>query len=188
MSHVLEHGDIQFWFRPTVQPAEALEVELGIQSFFAVLSPAGRDVHRRLRIGKKRMPASSRDRFWAKVERVGSLQRVLGDVAEAETYATKTRGERYQPGARPIASGTYAFVQEEDHVRLTYHVDQRADDPDVPPIDDASHLVLFEAAAKDAAVWTTQGDPHLLDREDAELVLVGARPALEEPSYGQGPA
>ena len=182
MGRVLEHGDIQFWFRPTVQPAEAHEiaVELGVQSFFAVLSPAGRDLHRRVRIGKKRMPAGSRDRFWAKVERVGPLQRVLGDVAESETYATRTRGERYQPGARPIASGTYAFVQEEDHVRLTYHLDPRADDPDVPAIDDASHLVLFEAATEDSAVWTTEGDPALLDREDAEIVLVGARPALEE--------
>jgi hypothetical protein len=97
MVEVLEHGDIQFFFRPSVQAAEApagQDHALGVQSFFLILSPAGRRTHRRLRVGKKRMPAAPRERFWARVERVGSMQRVLGDVLEAETYSTKTRGER----------------------------------------------------------------------------------------------
>lgn len=176
MSRVLEHGDIQFWFRPSVQPAEAEQVELGVQSFFAVLSPAGGALHRRLRIGKKHMPETSHDRFWARVERVGSLQHVLGDVVDAEHYTTKTRGERYQPGARPIASGTYTFVEEEDHVRLGYELDQVVDDDDVPHVRSASHLVLFEAEPDAPARWTTRGEPHWLDAEDAEIVLVGAKP------------
>ncbi len=175
MSRVLEQGDIQFWFRPSVQPAEAHEVELGVQSFFAVLSPAGGKLHRRLRVGKKRMPASSHERFWARIERVGSLQRVLGDLVEDETYTTKTRGERYQPGARPIARGTYELVQEEDHVRLAYQLDEINHEDDTPPVEDASHLVLFEAAPDASATWTTTGGPQLLDDEGAEIVLVGAK-------------
>jgi hypothetical protein len=176
VSHVLEQGDIQFWFRPTVQPAEAREVELGVQSFFAVLSAAGGE-HRRLRIGKKRMPAGARDRFWARVERVGSLQRALGDLVDDETYTTKTRGARYQPGARPIAHGTYALVQEDDHVRLSYELDHAVIDDDTPHVESASHLVLFEAAGEARATWTTTGGPQLLDEEGAEIVLVGAKPA-----------
>ncbi|HEY3801035.1 MAG TPA: hypothetical protein VGL61_00455 [Kofleriaceae bacterium] len=183
MSRVLEYGDIQFWFRPSVQPAEAHEVELGVQSFFAVMSPANASHHRRLRIGKKRMPASSHERFWARVERVGPLQRVLGDIAEAETYTTKTRGERYQPGARPIASGSYELVQEDDHVRLAYTLDRVVDrvvdrvieDDDMPRVEDGSHLVLFEAPPDSKATWTTTGDTHYLDQEGAEIVLVGHR-------------
>ena len=62
---VLESGDLQFFFQPSVQPAEAIEVKLGVQSFFAIMSPAGGE-HRRLRIGKKRMPATPRERFWAR--------------------------------------------------------------------------------------------------------------------------
>jgi hypothetical protein len=190
---IVEHGDIQFWFRPSVQPADAARVTLGVQSLFAVLSPAGGRVHRRLRIGKNRMPAGSRDRFWARVERVGSLQRVLGDLLEAERYVTKTRGARYQPAARPLAAGDYAFLRRDDHLHLSYdvHPDGAPDDAaaaedepdreadDLPRIASASHLVLFKNAGDGSRIWSTAGAPGVLDTERAELVLVGARPPLD---------
>jgi hypothetical protein len=174
MSRSVEHGDIQFWFRPSVQPAHADAVELGVQAFYVILSPAGGQ-HRRVRVGKKRMPARSGERFWARIERVGSLQRVLGGIVEAEQYTTKTRGERYQPGARPIASGTYELVDGDDHVRLAYTLDHVVSDDDTPAIEDASHLVLFEAPAGAKATWSATGSAELLDREGAEIVLVGAK-------------
>lgn len=198
MLEILEHGDIQFWFRPSVQPAEAARVTLGVQSLFAVLSPAGGGVHRRLRIGKNRMPARSRDRFWARVERVGSLQRVLGDLLEAERYVTKTRGARYQPAARPLAAGDYAFLRRDDHLHLSYDVrpDGAPDEPasddesacdeepdpdadDLPRIESASHLVLFKNLGDGSRIWSTAGAPGVLDTERAEIVLVGARPPLD---------
>jgi hypothetical protein len=176
MVEVLERGDISFFYRPSVQAADAVEVEPGVQSFFMVLSPAGGKRHRRLRIGRKRMPAPSGERFWGRVERVGTLQRVLADQMEAEHYTTKTRGARYQPGARPIAQGCYAFVQHDDHTHFVYRVDR-------PEIDDApegvsvpeaaSHLVLFKRIPTSKAMWTTAGDPSRLDEEGAQLVLVG---------------
>jgi hypothetical protein len=173
MTAVLERGDIRFFFRPSVQPADATEAQLGVQSFFLVLSAA--HTHRRMRIGRKRMPAPTGERFWARVERVGSLQRVLADQLEAEQYTTKTRGERYQPGARPIAQGCYAFVHHVDHVHLVYRVDQI--EPDVPEevrVPEAmSHIVLFERVPRGRATWTTEGNPSLLDEEGYELVLVG---------------
>ena len=187
MDQTVERGDIQFWFRPMVQAADAPTYTLGVQSLFAVLSPAGGG-HRRLRIGRKRMPARARDRFWARVERVGSLQRVLGDLLEAERYVTKTRGERYQPAARPVGAGEYAFVRRDDHVHLTYQLDHdradaedRDDDPDAddtPRVDSASHLVLFKSAESERT-WSIAGSPELLDHERAQIVLVGARPPLE---------
>jgi len=142
-----------------------------------VLSPAG-GPHRRVRVGRKRMPAPTGERFWARVERVGTLQRVLADQLEAEEYTTKTRGARYQAGARPIAEGCYAFVRHDDHVHLVYRVDRPEDDvPDEVRVPDAaSHIVLFERvgrANKTRAVWTTSGEPARLDEEGAELVLVG---------------
>ncbi len=174
MTSVLERGDISFFFRPMVQAADALETKLGVQSFFVVLGNAS-GTHRRVRIGRKRMPAPTGERFWARVERVGSLNRVLADQMEAEQYSTKTRGERYQPGARAIAQGCYAFVRHDDHVHLVYRVDQM--EPDVPEevrVPEAmSHIVLFERVPRGRAVWTTEGDPSLLDEEGYELVLVG---------------
>jgi hypothetical protein len=174
MTAVLERGDISFFFRPAVQPADALVTELGVQSFFVVLSNA-HGTHRRVRIGRKRMPAPTGERFWARVERVGSLQRVLADQLEAEEYTTKTRGQRYQPGARPIAQGCYAFVRHDDHIHLVYRVDQQ--EPDAPEevrVPEAmSHIVLFERVPRGRATWTTEGDPSLFDEEGYELVLVG---------------
>ena len=175
---IVERGDISFFYRPVVQPAEALVLPSGVAAFFAVLSPAGGALHRRLRVGKKRMPTAARERFWARVERVGSLDRVLADQLESAHYHTKTRGDRYQPGARAIAQGIYAFVHHDDHHHLVYRVVHREPDEvpgdgdaDVP--DAASHLVLFERVPRGRAVWTAEGDPTQLDDEGTEIVLVG---------------
>jgi hypothetical protein len=175
MAEVLERGDIRFFYRPRVQPADAPVETPGVQSFFAILSTS-RGTHRRLRIGRKRLPARSGERLWARIERVGSLQRALGDQIEAEEYVTKTRGERYQPGARAIAEGCYALVRHDDHVHLAYRVEHA--EPDVPDevvVPDAgSHLVLFKRIPRARAVWTTDGGADRLDVEGAEMVLVGA--------------
>jgi hypothetical protein len=172
----LERGDLRFFFRPVVQAAEADEVVLGVQSLFAILS-AEHGVHRRMRIGKKRMPRLARERFWARIERVGSLQRVLGDTLEPEHYTTKTRGDRYQPGARPIAHGTYELLSHHDHVHFTYAIEpfgfeDAPDEIELAPRGD--HLLLFKAPADSRAVWTPRPDITELDREHAQLVICGA--------------
>lgn len=174
MAVVLERGDITFFFRPRVQPADAPVTEPGVQSFFFVLS-AAHGVHRRVRVGRKRMPVTAGERLWARVERVGSLQRVLADQLEAEEYVTKTRGERYQPGARPIGQGCYAFARHDDHIHLVYRIDRpEADVPDEIHVDEAgSDIVLFERVPRASAVWTTEGEPDRLDEEGAEIVIVG---------------
>jgi hypothetical protein len=219
MVDVLERGDISFFFRPRVQPADApagLATAPGVQRLFFVLSTAG-DRHRRVRVGRKRMPAAAGERLWARVERVGSLQRVLADQLEAEEYRTKTRGDRYQPGARPIGQGCYAFVRHGDHIHLVYRVAQlEFDVPDEVRVPEAgSDLVLFERDersdpaeasrgigrdARGRLRWTTAGEPARLDEEGAEIVIVGTggdddlgvdvlAPASlpAEPSPGAGP-
>lgn len=40
-----------------------------------------------------------------------------------EHYTTKTRGERYQPGALAIGQGSYEFVRHADHVHFTHRLD-----------------------------------------------------------------
>ena len=171
----LECGDVQFFWTPSVQPADAIEVALGVQSLFAILSPKhGR--HRRLRIGKKRMPATARERFWARIERVGSLARVLGGKLEPEHYVTKTRGDRYQPAARPIAQGTYTIDRHGDHLHFRYDVEpfpfeDAPDDLQLPEHGD--HLMLWKAGADKRATWTPQGEPATLDEEGTQICLVG---------------
>jgi hypothetical protein len=174
MVEVLERGDISFFYRPTVQPADAPVTAFGVQSFFVVLS-AAHGTHRRVRIGRKRMPATPGERLWARVERVGSLQRVLADQLESEEYRTKTRGDRYQPGARPIGQGCYAFARHDDHVHLVYRIDRLEDEvPEQLRVPETgSDIVLFERVPRTTAVWTTTGEPTRLDHEGAEIVIVG---------------
>ena len=121
MVEVLERGDIGFFYRPRVQAAGSPVHTPGVQSFFFVLSTGDR--HRRLRIGRKRMPAATGQRFWVKVERVGSYRRAVGDLMEDEHYRTKTRGDRFQPGARAVAQGCYALVRHDDHIHLVHRVE-----------------------------------------------------------------
>lgn len=173
---VLERGDLRFFWTPSVQPAHAREVVLGVQSLFAILSPE-HGGHRRLRIGKKRMPATPRERFWARIERVGSLQHALGGKLEPESYVTKTRGERFQPAARPIAEGTYTLEQHRDHVHFRYEVEPLLfeDAPDDLQIESrGDHVVLWKAEAPARATWSAEGDASSLDREGTQLVLIGA--------------
>jgi hypothetical protein len=174
MVEVLERGDISLFYRPRVQPADGPSAALGVQSFFLVLS-AAQGIHRRVRVGRKRMPVRSGERLWARVERVGSLQRVLADQLESEEYVTKTRGERYQPGARPIGQGCYAFARHDDHIHLVYRIERFEDDvPEEVRVDETgSDIVLFERVPRTSAVWTTEGEPALLDEEGAEIVIVG---------------
>jgi hypothetical protein len=179
---VLERGDIQFFYRPIVQSADPYtEHPAGVQSFFVVLST--RVTHRRVRIGRKRMPETTGERLWARVERVGSFERAMGDLLEDEHYHTKTRGDRFQPGARAIARGSYAFVRHGDHIHFVYRVESREPDAEVDVPDAASHVVLFERVLPGRATWTTDGVPARLDEEGAEIVLVGVR---EEPERALG--
>src|SRR5262245_8980563 len=172
MAEVLERGDIQFFYRPTVQPADPdAEHASGVQSFFVVLST--RATHRRVRIGRKRMPQTTGERLWARVERVGSFERAMGDLLADEHYHTKTRGDRFQPGARAIARGCYACVRHDDHIHFVYRVESRERDAEVDVPDAASHVVLFERVPRGRATWTTEGQPARFDEEGAELVLVG---------------
>jgi hypothetical protein len=172
---VLERGDISFFWKPSVRSADALvgEEEAKVQSFFMVLSTG--DKHRRVRVGKKRLPMRAGERLWARVERTGSLGRVLGDMVETERYVTKTRGERVQPGAEMIARGAYAFVQHDDHCHLAYRLDDT--EPGVPEevrvAEAGSLIVLFERVPRTKATWTTVGSPAMLDESGAECVLVG---------------
>jgi hypothetical protein len=176
MTEILERGDIAFFFRPRVQPAGVKGGSPGVQRFFLVLGPEGGGPHRRLRIGRKRLPDVTGERFWASVEAVGSLAEVLAGELDGEHYTTKTRGARYQPGARLIARGVYAIVRHDDHTHLAYRAEhiELEDVPEEVRIPAAgSYVLLYERRPRARALWTTEGEPSRLDEPDAEVVLVG---------------
>jgi hypothetical protein len=71
MPQVLERGDIYFVYRPRVEQQSAAGIE-DIQRFFVILSPRGRQVHRLIVIGRKRLPEieDEHERDWGFVQTV----------------------------------------------------------------------------------------------------------------------
>src|SRR5688572_4447648 len=88
--HELERGEARFFVRPRVGLSEVATLDK-VQRFFVLLRPVASRfsegaMHRRLAVGKKRMPdPARREREWAYVDRVGeSFDDLLWDVGPEE--------------------------------------------------------------------------------------------------------
>lgn len=159
----LERGRIAFAIRPRVEGTP------GLQRFMFLLSPSGRDVHRRVVVGKKRMPEpGGNEREWAYVEKIGAARsEMLADLA-ASTYATKTRGVRHQPGARVIAQGHYAILEHAEHAHLTYALDPDSErDPLHGALNVACEGSVIAAVFNPLARWSRQATLPYGDSEEA---------------------
>jgi hypothetical protein len=196
---VLERGRIAFAYRPRV------EHQPGIQRFYSLLSPEAGTVHRRILIGKKRLPdVAAREREWAVVERIAAHRATLYDDLGPKSYVTKTRGERHQPGVRHVADGAYAIVRHGEHAHLVYRLvgtEEHTDLHDALGLrPEASFIAavfnpLRETGARAADVGPFSEpsiypddlqdifrgrrfaplEPALIDHAGAEIVLIGAR-------------
>jgi hypothetical protein len=124
MVDVLERGDIFFVYRPRVQEESAEGLE-DVQRSYMVLSPEGKQSHRLIVLGQKRLPEvrDGGDRVWGYVDMVERDPRKIRDELGRQTYSTKTRGERVRPEARPAGEGVYALVRHEDHTHLAYELE-----------------------------------------------------------------
>jgi hypothetical protein len=154
--------------------------------------------------------ALSRERFWGWVMRVAGSPAELAEELRGYGYETKTRGHRDQPAARPAGSGRYAIARHGAHAHLAYALAHPAEPGPVqrelgieasaslvvavknpwwptPPSANAGLAPEAEAFFPDDLQAEFRGrrwaalDPRHLDREGAELVLVGTRedPAAE---------
>ncbi|HEX7746062.1 MAG TPA: hypothetical protein VF462_12465 [Micromonosporaceae bacterium] len=124
MSKVLEDGDIYFLYRPRVAD-EHVESLAEVQRLLTVLRPwRPRARTRLLVVGRKQLPEiDERERFWAFVDAVVDRPEQLQDALQPRRYPTKTRGQRYQPPARPAAEGAYAITRHDDHTHLAYQLE-----------------------------------------------------------------
>jgi len=162
---VLERGELAFVATPRVRPLDddAPPHPREVQRLYLLLSPEGKPLHRRLLIGKNRLPGGARQRFWACIDRVGSsVREVAGDLGEQE-YETKTRGARRRPPGRSLAAGTYALVRHGDHVHFTY----RVDDPSAPA--DVLRALRIEPRASYVVAAFNPAEPPRLGAPDRRL-------------------
>lgn len=195
---VLERGEIRFAYRPRVGQAHATRLD-EVQRFFALLAPEGGAIHRRLVIGRKRLPdPDAHERYWAFVDRVGATRSAIESDLGEEVYRTRSRGWRRQAAARPLGQGVYAIVGHRDHSHLSYRlspsvrpgplhaelgIEERAsyvaavmNPGEPPPAGAGGHAARYprDLAERFAGRRFAPLVPAFLDHEGAELVLVGA--------------
>jgi hypothetical protein len=201
MAKVLESGDIYFVFRPRIgeEHPEGLE---DVQRFFVVLSPRGKPIYRRLVIGRKRLPdVQAHERVWGFVDKVARRPKEIEQEFESAEYQTATRGERHLPAGRPAGEGVYAIVEHEDHTHLAYELELPEQPGEVQEEFDLEKQGSYIVAVKNPEKSAPPGvglprdekarfpksleehfagrrfvplEPDFLDREGAELVLIGA--------------
>jgi hypothetical protein len=123
MADVLEDGDIYFLYRPRVAHPDVSSLA-DVQRLLVVLRAWRGDRLRLLVVGRKRLPEiRAHDRFWGFVDQIASGPDELRPALDGRAYQTKTRGERIQPPARPVAEGAYVIARHGDHTHLAYRLE-----------------------------------------------------------------
>lgn len=201
-AEVVESGDVFFFYRPKVETEDP--DGLGdVQRFHMVLRPEKGAPARLITIGRKHLPeVEEHERVWGFVEKAAKNAQELRRELDERHYATRTRGTRNQPAARPAGEGVYALVRDGRALYLAYELElperpgpvQKA--LNIPPR--ASFALSIKNPERGSPSRAGLGpereahyrkdlqkefrgrrfateDPHLLDVEGAEFVLVGAR-------------
>jgi hypothetical protein len=213
---ILEQGDIYFVYRPKVRSEEEDEraegpaaEDLGdVQSFYLVLKPRG-GKFRLINVGRKRLPEiDEHERNWGFVDMIADSGKEIEEALQRDTYATKTRGERVRPAARPAGEGVYALIREDGRMHLAWALEL----PKQPgPVQQAFNIPQQASLAISIANPEKRGgprtarlseeqeadypktlqkefrgrrfateDPRLLDYEGAQVIFIGARENPEE--------
>jgi hypothetical protein len=202
VSEVLESGEVFFFYRPRVGVTDVKDLS-DVQRLFLVLRPDGAQRHRRMIVGRKRLPdPDSHEREWAFVAEVTSDPAELRDDIERFEYETKTRGARVQPEARPAGEARYAIVDHDGHTHLAYWLElprepgeaqrmlgiereasyivavRNPDAPAPPGMGLSEHQRAdFPAELRerfDGRRFVALNPPGFLDYPGAEVVLIGA--------------
>ncbi|HET7316342.1 MAG TPA: hypothetical protein VFI88_02825 [Sphingomicrobium sp.] len=207
-TNILEEGDIFFLYRPDVENNHPDSMD-DIQRFYLVLRPRGGKHTRLLVVGDKKLPdVDEHQRFWGFVDMVANESKTIEKELRSETYDTKTEGERCQPAARPAGEGAYAFISPAgEDMHLVYALELPEEIGRVQKAFNIEDKGAFVVSIKNPEKGSPENaglsdddkadypkslqeefrgrrfapcDPHLLDYEGAEFVLIGARPNPEK--------
>jgi len=199
---IVEKGDIYFVYRPRVGEAEAEGLE-DVQRFYMIMKPEGQKRFRVAVLGRKRLPeAAGHERIWGFIDSVSREGGAVEREFTEHSYGTKTRGERTLPAARPAGEGVYALVRRGRDLHLTYELELPERPGEVQRELNIERQAAYVLSVKNPETGSPPGaglpereeahypesleqefrgrrfaseDPHLLDYEGAEFVLVGAR-------------
>ena len=117
---IMERGSIYFCYTPKVERDDVNNLD-DVQQFGFVLAPHGKQSYRLIVIGKKRFPeVEGNNNNWCFVKNVAKDAIEIEKELRAETYSTKTLGERFQPAARPVGEGIYEIVKHGGNTNFIY--------------------------------------------------------------------
>jgi hypothetical protein len=209
-TQLLETGEILFFYRPRVQEEDPSSLE-DVQRFLIVLRPKDGSHLRLLVVGRKRLPeVGAHERNWGFVDLVTEDVKAVEEALRGEERATKTRGVRHQPSARPAGAGVYAVTLEDGRMHLSYELDLPEEPGEVQRTLKLAPEASFALSVRNPEMPRPRGagtgppvdaefpedlqqefrgrrfaaeDVRLLDIEGAEFVMVGARRDPER-AYG----
>lgn len=198
-----ETGEIRFYARPRVELTRLRSFSDVQKLAFTLAPqgrPWMRRVHvGRKRMPDPR----ARERAWAYVDRIGRGGELVAELLASRTYETKSRGVRRQNGAIELARGTYAIATHGEHAHLLMRTTDVSDEatesllaalrivptasyiaavfnPEKRGPDPVEDVPFREPSIYDDDVMERFGrrrfaplEPVLLDREGAELLLIG---------------
>src|SRR4051794_33501699 len=119
--HLLERGDVFFFYRPDVDETTPGGL-LDVRRFHVILRPEGKETLRLITIGRKKLPEAAEGgrSHWGFVDRVFRDPEGLREALSGATYETETLGERHLPEARPAGEGVYALARQGRSTILAY--------------------------------------------------------------------
>lgn len=204
---VVERGDIYFVYRPRVGK-EAAEGPADVQRFYMVLKPEGQARFRVAVLGRKRLPdAEEHERIWGFIESVVETGGAVEEEFKGHEYPTKTRGKRMLAAVRPAGEGVYVLLQRGRNLHLSYELELPRKPGEVQQELNIEPQAAYILSIKNPKAGSPPGaglperaephypkslerefrgrrftaeDPHLLDYEGAEFIMVGARTDPEQ--------
>jgi hypothetical protein len=96
-----------------------------VQLFHILLIPEEDDQSsktRLIKIGKKKLPATGQDRFWAFIEKADDDLEKVGENLEAQTYETATVGTRTVKADRIVGKGKYIMAKHDERRTILGYV------------------------------------------------------------------
>ncbi|UJR25012.1 hypothetical protein I4U23_006373 [Adineta vaga] len=124
----LEKGDIVFMYKPKLGVDEASSLD-DVQLFHVMLIPEDTNDQgdsssktRLIKIGKKKLPTSGKDRFWAFIEKADDNLENVEENLEAQTYQTATVGTRTIKADRIAGKGKYIMAQPDERRTIIGYV------------------------------------------------------------------
>lgn len=204
-TRVLEQGDIFFFYRPKVEAEEVSDVQDVQRFYMVMAPEGGKYrlfvVGQKQMPGIEEGRSAAEERSWALNVLTTPNPDDIREALLAEEYGTKTRSKRRVPAAAPAGEGKYCIVNHGgDHTELAYVLEM----PELPGPTQQEFEIKKEAgyiiAVKNPDVAGAPGfeqgekprytaemmkkfggrrwinaEPEMLDYENAQVLLIGAR-------------